>query len=69
MIKKIEKGKRYRVLVNEFEFKTGDVVIALETESKAPYCVREKEYNPTKTLWDYEYLDVRAFTKDELEEI
>lgn len=65
----ITKGKRYRVINDDFEhFKTGDIVISLEN-SDVPYCVYEEDYEEGKDITDYESDKYFPLIDDELEEI
>ena len=65
----ITKGKRYRVINDDFEnFKIGDIVISLEN-SDVPYCVYEEDYEEGKDIADYESDKYYPLIDDELEEI
>lgn len=44
---KTVKGKKYRVKIDPYGFfKPGDIVIALE-DDRVPFCVLEKDYEPS----------------------
>ena len=65
----ITKGKRYRVINDDFEyFEIGDIVISLEN-SDVPYCVYEEDYEEGKDITDYESDKYFPMIDDELEEI
>ena len=65
----ITKGKRYRVINDDYEnFKMGDIVISLEN-SNVPYCVYEEDYEEGKDITDYESDKYFPLIDDELEEI
>lgn len=53
MIKVIKAGTKYRVLADSMNnFKPGNIVIALEN-SWMPFCCLVENYNPNKSIYDY----------------
>ena len=63
----IKAGTKYKVLSDsENNFKPGDIVVALE-EDNAPYCCLLEDYDPNKSIGNYNFNLYHALPEFELE--
>lgn len=65
----IKSGTKYRVLCDSTDyFNPGDIVVALEG-CCVPYCCLLENYDPNKSIGDYNRKQVYALCASELEEL
>lgn len=63
----IKAGTKYRVLADsENNFKPGDIVVALE-DVCIPYCCLLENYDPNKSIGEYNFNLFHALDESELE--